>query len=881
MTTTALPRVSPAAVHARVRTWLGGDRTAEAIALRGAPAWDGEPTLTVTDGTETVEADVRCAATVLGVLDALTTRTGEGPLVIITPLSETDLGPTVLSRLHRNEIRLVDHWDTVTTLAGVGEVEPLLRQSSYAWLAEAAAGIGTSLWTDWTRPAVLRRDTLLSRVAAHRIGRDPRDGIDIAALLEWADRGRWDATWGRLPEAEIRGLRGYLSEPGVAGPVAAVALDLAERGHRVIPLGLACRELYADTETGDPVVREARIRFEGRYLDPADTPDETTLKVFGEQSYAVLSRWHASGAGAVADTAEHAAAELLESLRADRLAARSAWMETGFHARAGEFAAAVAAFLKRLDRDRLDQTALTAAETAFDELAAHQRADETRLAAHRAAIRLLRWLTLTEPAPRDLASWLEWHTAQGGWVDRACAVLYGSDTPYAAALFNAVRRRRRALDRAYATELAKWTGERAEHSRLLRIEDVLAEIAEPVAKAALPPLILVLDGMSAADAPRIAEDLAALREWTEIVPADTERRRAALAALPSETVHSRTSLLTGHFASGGQDAEDRGFRAFWNRRNRHGSQVFHKDDLRRPGGGGLPDPVRAALADTGRAVAAVLNRIDDALDADERRATPEWELRELDHAADLLAEAGRAGRPVIVCSDHGHIRDWGTERPERADHARWLPGDAATDGEIVLDGGRLAVPGPVRLAWDETRRYTSRRAGYHGGAGLAETTVPILVFLPTGHHAPKGWTALGRSAAIQPEWWRGRLIAASPEPPAPPETDTLLAASSFRLGAQVTASPRYGAKARALQRNKPDEATVAAVLDLLDHVGGKAPIEAVAERLGRPPGSAARWVKQTGRLLNEPGAETLALTDGGTYVTLNAELLRTQFLGGR
>ncbi len=51
---------------------------------------------------------------------------------------------------------------------------------------------------------------------------------------------------------------------------------------------------------------------------------------------------------------------------------------------------------------------------------------------------------------------------------------------------------------------------------------------------------------------------------------------------------------------------------------------------------------------------------------------------------------------------------------------------------------------------DHDARYTALKAGYHGGATLAELTIPLLALLPFGAEPPAGWRELGDPA---PVWW--------------------------------------------------------------------------------------------------------------------------------
>ena len=98
---------------------------------------------------------------------------------------------------------------------------------------------------------------------------------------------------------------------------------------------------------------------------------------------------------------------------------------------------------------------------------------------------------------------------------------------------------------------------------------------------------------------------------------------------------------------------------------------------------------------------------------------------------------------MILTSDHGHILDQGEGiHPVQSDSARYRQGQPG-DGEVLVSGPRVLSPGgTVVLPWDERIRYAPRKAGYHGGASLAEMIIPVLAFVPAASPCPKGWTTL-------------------------------------------------------------------------------------------------------------------------------------------
>jgi hypothetical protein len=85
---------------------------------------------------------------------------------------------------------------------------------------------------------------------------------------------------------------------------------------------------------------------------------------------------------------------------------------------------------------------------------------------------------------------------------------------------------------------------------LLLIEHVLDRVAAPLARnGAVPPLVLVLDGMSAAVASQLAEQIRTF--GLSEVGRQADGREGAVAVIPSVTGVSRTSLLCGRLATGG------------------------------------------------------------------------------------------------------------------------------------------------------------------------------------------------------------------------------------------------------------------------------------------------------------------------------------------
>ena len=185
--------------------------------------------------------------------------------------------------------------------------------------------------------------------------------------------------------------------------------------------------------------------------------------------------------------------------------------------------------LPALERRAPIQEALAAAEEAFDAVRAHgrKRDRDTEIRAAADAVRLARWLaapeepaaTLAESSTRMLRSW--------AWADRALASIARADTGRVpalahvyAALWERARSRRAELDADFARKYAAWTEASSASDDLLLVENLLDRIARPVAEQR-PPVIVILDGMTAAAGIELAGELTGRGGWLEAAAAKT------------------------------------------------------------------------------------------------------------------------------------------------------------------------------------------------------------------------------------------------------------------------------------------------------------------------------------------------------------------------
>jgi len=883
------------------------------LLLRAAPRWRGPATVTVDAGSGPVTAGVRGCGTVLAVLDAVSDpRAAATYLVVLTPCDGRELGNSVLASALGGEVRPVHRWDLVADAFGARKLDPRLTGRPYRWLAEALLDAQPSGGWRRTTGTVLQLDTALSRLASVRLGHgSEEERIDAAALLDWSRDETRLARFLSLRQDEQDGLAGWLEEQ--AGPVAEIVFRLLRAGQVLdaIPFGLAAAELWGAAAGGRQAVLGARIRAEERFLG-GQAPGETRLRAFGEAAESLTLRWsengHAEDAQAMCDRAE----QILRDLGVADLPGDSKVLDAGLDARITALADQIAIALPA------PRTAdLAAAEAALGRLREHRRfgARAAEVEAGVAALRLARWLATADAAPATVAEGALRQIRCWAWVDRAVAVIKTADTTRTppvraayAALYEAVRERRAVLDRAFAQRLASWSPVAGPTDDLLLAENLLERIARPLADRRVP-LIIVLDGMSAAVACELAEEITASRMWTE-AGRHADGREGALAVLPSATTFSRTSLLCGQLLTGTQPQERAGFAAFWRGRK---SALFHKAGLPAGPGALLNEDVQAAISDPATVVGVVLNTIDDALRDGREGSTPTWRLDDITYLRELLSAAASIGRPVILTSDHGHILDQGESiHPAQSDSARYRQGQAGV-GEVLVSGPRVLSPGGTTvLPWDERIRYAPRKAGYHGGASLAEMIIPVLTFVPAVSPCPKGWTLYDNPVLHEPAWWNADASSGQPDVTGPArasqarpagrttktaklppvQEEALFSASEVgasgawagdtdgqvTLGAGVVASERFAAQ-RAFVRKAPADAAVAAIIDGLCTAGGKLPVASVAGLAGQAPFRMAGYLAQLGRLLNVDGYPVIGDADSGRTVELNAALLTEQFLG--
>ncbi|NKZ67065.1 BREX-2 system phosphatase PglZ [Rhodococcus hoagii] len=897
------------------------------LAVAAAPTWSGPDTLEL-DG---ASVRIRTAPSVLAIRDALTERSRYDWVVVLTDREAAELPVGVVDHLTAGRLSNLDPWPALRDLFKASKQEFNLLS-----LDNEAARSALRELDESVPPApggVLTGDHLFGALADRNFGLTSADFTPHRVALWSTDTARtaqFTAWQSRTAPSLLDQFYAWLERK--LGPLGrAITLVWRARGpEQLVPLGLVAA-LVDDSAAAAAV-----------FPAPADVTVRvrTLLEVeLGHQSLTEtqLAAWGNTATLAIAssdgpDAALRRAEDLVTRLQATALVGRSDVLPSALAPRIARFAAALDSA-----EQKSDTAELAAVENAWADVTAHRSARvdspdsprDVRVGA--AALRLLRWTRRPTATPTNLADWLLLYRSDLSWVDGAVDQAFiGADDPVLASVVHrvvsAVRARRAEHDRAFAGLLASAGTHRTTGSGApTYVEDLLDRVVKPLTArphGALrdarpsPVLLVVADGMSASAANEVVAD--ALRrnrpQWLEYLPQDREPVTVAMAALPTVTEFSRCSLLSGVLARGGQTQERDGFSAWLagHGLRGQGQVLFHKADLESVSrGSALAVEVRAAIDDTDRrpVVACVLNDIDDALDRSDPIGTV-WRIDRFRRLDALMSAAAAVGRTVVLVSDHGHVVER-RERPsvQRGEQisARYRPAAGVDPSTVPAD--EVLVKGPrvltddhrAVLAVDEQLRYTGLKAGYHGGATLAEVAIPVAVLV---NGAAPSHLGLVEAPAPQPAWWEPARVAAAPPAPAPAapaktvrkpagkaptQEESLFDVGTPVVAAEPTQSGPVGGRDRIAELldtdlfarqyktygRKMNRETIAALLREAVDSGGVLPLSRAAQILGVKTFRAGPALQVLAQVLNTDGVVVLTVT--GSDVELEAAALFEQF----
>jgi hypothetical protein len=719
----------------------------------------------------------------------------------------------------------------------------------------------------------------------------------------------------------------------VLGAAGVRVFELVARRPDCVPLALAtvCEALFSDgvpqpgeegrdLDEADPEARElerdahdARIRFEllfGRFdgIDAARSAGRELAKAARELAL------ESSDSGEVEqlDASLRGVDEILAEIGATSLAHRISITSSSLDQRIERLGAALLEVVKRPDA-----AGLARCLALLHRVERHLRSKERPRVIGRAAMacRVLAWLARPAlPIGADVEAHARRYITEGAFVDWAREELVGGeglDTVSRAwvAIEAAAYQRRREENREFAALVGSWFEHGEERPGLVPVERAIERVIAPVIESVGRVLWIVLDGMNWPVALQLLAD-EELRKIAALASIEGKGTAAALislvATLPSVTEFSRTSLLAGELARGGQQQEKRAFADNAALSSRSGRDlaplVLHKGELTEGGRGALTSTAEEAIRSKRPALAVVINAVDDDLGG-AQQVRSDWSIDRIRPLMPLIRCALDEGRVVVVASDHGHVHHRHGQKFESdggGDRWRKVSG-TPRDGEIIVRGRRvrelsegaedldLGEPesGAILVPWDEAIHYGAPKNGYHGGITPQELLAPFFIL----HDKWKTVPGLVPAVFEAPKWWR---LDASEVASAPvvPEARAAAVPGKKRAAAVVPASaPLPGAawiealfasEIYATQRQyagkfAPGPEPLRCALEVLVAEAGSMTQESFASRVGVQLPRLAGFVAQLQRILNVDGYDVLVLDRERNRVGLDVPLLRKQF----
>ena len=822
------------------------------------------------------ESPLEVREALAGIEDASDAR-----LLVITNLEDSQLGADVIARFPRGRLMAASRWDALRVAFSARDLDPRLRGQD--WLSDLLLERPPAAGYPPVPGGVLDLDTAWRFCLEHAVGL-PDARADVAALLAWtAGEGNLDR-FHALPQASRDKILEKLGSEGGGAALLVTSALSAGHGSDALAIGLVCGVVFASTGANEGL-RDAAVRLEPVF--GGTRIDAIAGSALAEAAARVIARLD----GPSAQRHQLRASAILDTVRATENAGLSRAMTAGLEARLVAAAEAIAqaaesggvqglARINRFVRSALD----------------HERASEHRARLDRLqmAARLCRWLTGRRRPMPGFGTAAKLYAEEGSFVDWARSSLRAGDSaPIVAAAYARLRERaairREEENGIFADLLRDWNAGGTGGEEALPIERALDSVVAPLASHA-PILLLVLDGLSFAVARPLIADIGR-QGWTELAPAGRTSPPPLVAALPTVTEVSRTSLMSGRLVRGDASSERAAFGTHQRLRemSRAGKPplLFHKADL--GAGPELDERVRAALSDAGQKIVGIVHNAVDAQLAGSDQIEVVWSTEVLRQLAPLLRAARDAGRIIVLTGDHGHVLDGGTTYVQAGPGDRWRSGGRARDGEIEVRDGRVLSPDGTRtavLAWSERLRYAAKRSGYHGGASPQEVLVPLSVL--TSGTSPRDWV---EAPPAEPVWWNegdAQPVAPSIAPPPAGRHRDARQSGLFEVKQQAEAwidtlllSTTYIAQRGLAGRGAPDDAVVRALVAALAARGGRLSRTAFAQALQLPAFRASGLVNAARRVLNVDQAQVLSIDTASDEIVLDIRLLRVQFeIGG-
>lgn len=797
--------------------------------------------------------------------------------VLLVGVPENTLGQDVLARLVQHRLLHVDRWQLVQDAYGVRQVDP--RLFSLPWMPPLLLD-ALPTWQPGVSPVLSYADGMATCLAwlFGLPAEQPGPGELVAACESNASR------WLAIPEEQRAVFRQHLVSR--FGPLAEVFVTAMEHGtgHAIVATGLACEVLYSDQAARTQPLHDARIRLESRL--GGHRLDASNGRRWAELAVSLVVQRDDT----VRQNDERVAADLLADIGAAEYLHISSVLTVGLDARLASLGEAIDRFMRAPD-------ALLEVEASVASVLQHRSppAGHPGPAAARMAVRLCRSLVRDDQSEAGGGP-VSRYTAQGAWQDWARRSLRGvRPDRFARAvtkLLDRIAHSRRDDDEAFAKSLAAAMRLSSVPDGTMPIEAALDRVVAPLATH-VPVLMVVLDGMSVDVSLAISESLAG-RGWTAW--ARRGEPEALLATVPSVTEFSRSALLSGRVEPGVARQEAQRFKDHdaLRRVSHEGIPpvLFHKAGVELSHQLS-PDVTKVITDPHHRVVAMVINAIDDTL-AKSEQIRIDWTIETIPLLAEVLDQARRAGRAIILTSDHGHVLERDSRLVPGGVGERYRsPVPAPGEGELFFTGARVkaAIGDDVVVPWREDIRYAAKKNGYHGGVSRQEMIVPLGIWTGAGLYLPdKDYQPV---ASSRPEWWDDERVQVAlpvvqgskigrpkapraPSPRAMPE-DLFAIPNNIDLAQRLLVSTTLAHQQGRIGRTALEPERLRTLVARLERGGGRASIQQLARAIEMPAMRMRGVLSVLERTLNVDGFPVVTLEQATGTVLLDLALLRTQF----
>jgi hypothetical protein len=547
-------------IRDRVKALRGKGRTSAIIGFHAGGNYEGPQSFALNG--ETVQiAQSDC---VLEIRELLEKAGGDSnTLVVLTSLSESELGHDVMARLAGRRIYRADAWEAAMARFGAHSVDPRIAREG--WIADLLLELPGEHFP--TVPSgYLDASTVWQTLLGRRLGlTDSRP--DALALLRWIATPASVERYCAADEKLRLGFKQWLAL-SVAGEAALAIADCLEatRNTDAIAIGLVFDVLTANAPDAASALRICAARLERMH---GNRPlGESAARAWAGASRQLIDDASRDGNADPVTASLRRADDLLEEIGASAYAYLGDMSPAGFKQRLDRYATAIEAVLNSANISR--------AEAAAESALRHREVRQADVTSLRIAMsrRLLRWLTSKKESGVSVRSFpesVQAYAAEGAWVDRARMSLRGGESAPALshayeALFERARVEREKESERFARMLVEWNRGAPKSEAIVTVEEVLGEVVAPVA-ATKPALMIVFDGVSLAIFYELLESLAQ-RQWTLFVRKPSAKRDGprlgiipGISALPTITEVSRASLLAGELTRGASSFEKTKFAA--------------------------------------------------------------------------------------------------------------------------------------------------------------------------------------------------------------------------------------------------------------------------------------------------------------------------------